>query len=536
MILKKIFLSVCASSLLSCCQKSIDRGAWVIPAKPEVNETGLTDFASGKFYLFDQETVNAYPDESPLAPWSSGTKLTDGKIDTKKGGRAVGWNSPVVSVTLDLGSVRPIEMIRVHAFCEQAASVLYPSTIDVFFTKDKGQTWGDTGASIIFTQKGDGQEWGMLAVSSISCRYVKLVLRAQKANSILLIDEIQALGPYKTDPKYVPKQGAYHGAFNNSTSFQDNTDPSIVVTHPKCPVDTYEALVGKQLSMMLWYQNMTDGRSFSEIKDVRDSYWGINYNGKHRFMIYGWLPVISSAQQAKGELDDYHKAYFAEVAMQDVREKGPVWFRPANEMNGGWVPYYNDPENYVKAWRRMYNIAEQYGVTAYNVFVWSPNSYDSPSSSTNRMALYYPGDIYVDWLGISCYPPSKKGIYLDENLRYPYTLVEAVKAISSEKPIMISEGGYSSNYGQSESFKDEAPFHDCDHLRWIREWFGLKDKEPRIKAVIWENHVNSVSGDRRIHRDADALSLYKKLVDDDYWLDQIPEEVHAEMENRKKIK
>ena len=63
---------------------------------------------------------------------------------------------------------------------------------------------------------------------------------------------------------------------------------------------------------------------------------------------------------------------------------GPIWFRPANEMNGSWTPYYGDPTNYVKAWRRMYNIAEQLGVTAYNVFVWSPNSVSMPGTGSKR--------------------------------------------------------------------------------------------------------------------------------------------------------
>ena len=80
---------------------------------------------------------------------------------------------------------------------------------------------------------------------------------------------------------------------------------------------------------------------------------------------YGWLPVIPTQQMANGELDDFHKSYFAEVAAQEVRDMGPIWFRPANEMNGSWTPYYGEPTNYGKAWRRMYNIAEQLGVDVY---------------------------------------------------------------------------------------------------------------------------------------------------------------------------
>lgn len=84
---------------------------------------------------------------------------------------------------------------------------------------------------------------------------------------------------------------------------------------------------------------------------------------------------------------------------------GPIWFRPANERMEAGLRITEIPPNYVKAWRRMYNIAEQLGVTAYNVFVWSPNSVSMPGTEANAMKNYYPGDMYVDWLGVSCYPP-----------------------------------------------------------------------------------------------------------------------------------
>ena len=42
--------------------------------------------------------------------------------------------------------------------------------------------------------------------------------------------------------------------------------------------------------------------------------------------------VNPNQQMANGELDDFHKSYFAEVAAQEVRDMGPIWFRPANKL------------------------------------------------------------------------------------------------------------------------------------------------------------------------------------------------------------
>jgi hypothetical protein len=92
------------------------------------------------------------------------------------------------------------------------------------------------------------------------------------------------------------------------------------------------------------------------------------------------------------------------------------------------------------------------------------------------------------------------------------------ESMSEEKPVMISEGGFGSA--------------DCDNKLWVQEWFELEKTHPRVKAVVWENH-NSGAYERRIHLDPEALALYKELVQNDYWLDEIPQEVLDEMVERK---
>ena len=98
--------------------------------------------------------------------------------------------------------------------------------------------------------------------------------------------------------------------------------------------------------------------------------------------------------------------------------------------------------------------------------------------------------------------------------------MQGIKQVSADKPIMTSEGGYSCT---------------CDHQRWVREWFKLKDEEPRVKAVVWEIHENEENGDRRLQSVPLALELYKELVQDPYWLDLIPDAVYSEIETRKNI-
>lgn len=489
------------------------------PDTPPAAETEeLTNFAAGKFYTIAAKALKGYEDTEALPPYTDGTKLTDEQTGTVADKTAaVGWQEKEIEIIVDLGSMRTVNTFAVHAIRDENFRIFYPRQIRLSCSSDR-ENWLPVRTPLHFASAEDSDAWTVEKSDDIRCRYIRLVVSSPSSGDdlITLIDEIKIMGKYVADPKYVPAEGCYHGAFNNGTSFANEgiTD--------KCPVATFETRVGKQLAIMLWYQNMKPGRSFSEIQRVREDYWGIDYDGKYRFMIYGWLPLISSAEWASGALDEYMISYFKEVASESVRNLGPIWFRPANEMNGSWTPYYGDPQSYIKAWRRMYNIAEQLGVTEYNVFVWSPNYASMPDKESNAMKKYYPGDIYVDWIGVSLYPPSLSDRFPEEQ-RYPYTSIQNILQISDDKPVMVTEGGYAIS----------STATNCDCERWVTEWFGLKDRVPRLKALIWENHVSGTNGDRRIQKHEGALNIYREKVADPYWLDKIPDEVYKEIERRR---
>ena len=518
---EKIIGMLAVMALTCSCAKGQDNSDTPLPGpseKPEVNLDGLTNFAAGKFYTVSAKPLGGYEDVESLLPYTDGTKLTDEVVGSLTNRVvAVGWQEKSVEILVDLGSKRTVSAFAVHAIRDENFLIFFPGSIQVSCSMDR-KNWSPVEKPLTFSSADGSDAWAILESDAMDCRYVRFSVAnsATKDTSVVLIDEVKVLGTYVPDPKYVPAEGCYHGAFNNGTSFADEG------IKDKCPVATFEQRVGKQLSIMLWYQSMEEGRNFAEIQDVRKNYWGIDYDGKYRFLIYGWLPVISTAEWASGALDEYMISYFSEVASKEVRDMGPIWFRPANEMNGSWTPYYGDPQTYVKAWRRMYNIAEQLGVTQYNVFVWSPNYVSMPDKESNAMTAYYPGDIYVDWLGVSLYPPSLSAQY-PEDLRYPYTSIEHILKVSENKPVMVTEGGYAIS----------STATNCDCERWVTEWFGLKDRVPRLKALIWENHVSGTNGDRRIQKHAGALEIYREKVQDPYWLDKIPDEVYEEIERRK---
>src|SRR5207247_7587356 len=77
------------------------------------------------------------------------------------------------------------------------------------------------------------------------------------------------------------------------------------------------------------------------------------------------------------------------------------------EMNGDWEPWSGAQNggssggaaSFRAAWHHIHDIFSEVG--AWNVvWVWSPNSGDLPHARWNHFSNYYPGDRYVDWVGI----------------------------------------------------------------------------------------------------------------------------------------
>jgi len=128
------------------------------------------------------------------------------------------------------------------------------------------------------------------------------------------------------------------------------------------------------------------------------------------------------------------------------------------EMNGDWFPWngkysgegnltgYGDPsypdgpEIFRDAYRHIIEIcAEQ---EADNItWFFHLDAYDWPEEIWNKPKYYYPGDSYIDWIGISTYgPQSKEDDYIRPNELLPHAL-EQLKKVTTNKPYAILEFG-----------------------------------------------------------------------------------------------
>lgn len=218
-----------------------------------------------------------------------------------------------------------------------------------------------------------------------------------------------------------------------------------------------------------------------------------------------WEPWTSDAQLepadyplrsiADGTFDDYIRQ-----SAQDAAAYGkPFFLRFAEEMNGGWFPWGagvngNTPEDYIAAWQHIVSVFRAEGADN-AVWVWSPNSeYDGLYPFSDL----YPGDEWVDWVGLDGYnwgSQELSGWRTFSDVFYPsYQTVTAL----TDKPLMIAEMASTELGG--------------DKAEWIRQGLltDLPTFMPRIRAVVWFNRDKET--DWRVESSATSLAAYQEVV------------------------
>jgi hypothetical protein len=184
-------------------------------------------------------------------------------------------------------------------------------------------------------------------------------------------------------------------------------------------------------------------------------------------------------------LDGKYDDYLIHLAQSFNEYDFPVLFRLNNEMNGEWVWYSShnvgkDTDLFIASWRYIYDLFKEQGVDNL-IFVWNPNEKSFPDFSYNDYLCYYPGNEYVDVVGLTAY--NTGNYYNGETWRsfseaYDHFYYDYAKRF--KHPMMITEFSCASAGGNK--------------TLWHKDMFNIINKYERIKiAVLWngQDHDNS---------------------------------------------
>ncbi len=194
----------------------------------------------------------------------------------------------------------------------------------------------------------------------------------------------------------------------------------------------------------------------------------------------------------------------------------PVYIRFGAEVNI-WNVRAN-PQEYIAAFRTVAELARQY--TTNTAMVWSVNTVSAWDIEMND---FYPGDEYVDWVGVSLYmqkyflgrndwPENEKFnevVFLSGRNADPVkALNEVMEKYGDRKPIMISESG-ASHYIRSVDEYD-TPWAKI-HLKKLYDYVPMV--YPQVKLIAYfDKVITAENNDYAFSTNEEMARLYKELV------------------------
>lgn len=259
-----------------------------------------------------------------------------------------------------------------------------------------------------------------------------------------------------------------------------------------------------QESIVSFYYNLTDSYSLE--------YWSYLYgqaleDGKHAFLVYLNFNNEGSdcAAFAGGSYDNKLIETFRYLSTMSF----PVFVRIGGEMN-----VWGDaaaPADFIAAYRHVAELARTYAPNA--ALVFSPNY-----SSAYRvdMDTFYPGDAYVDWVGVSLYYNRYHhsgdtardefygvGKYGDAMLNVQQTVN---LASLHNKPIIITEGGSSNKFDSGDNSAWAAE-------RMQKAYAYLPMVYPQIKAIVSSDYgVSWEQTDYTFYNNATVTAAYRTAI------------------------
>ncbi|MDD2715615.1 MAG: glycosyl hydrolase [Candidatus Wallbacteria bacterium] len=327
---------------------------------------------------------------------------------------------------------------------------------------------------------------------------------------------------YYTKKLLPPSNGIYFGAYPDFSGYPNETGFENAVTREK--VSDFEEIAGKPIIWAFFSKTFGDGFTFPsvEVKEIQAE---------------GVLPYIRLIPRSNVDACPEKKFTLSAIISgqfdkdlsafaRSAREvKAPLMIEFACEANGDWFPWnakwnggnnkdgygepdqYDGPERYRDAFRHIVKLfrAEK----ADNVtWFFHINNADSPDVAWNRFADYYPGDEYVDWVGVSVYGPLKPGDEWESFTSLMDKAYPKLCKLTKIKPLALLE------FGAYDDGSDKK-------ARWIAEALNsiIDKKYPRIQAVsywheIWQNDDQSVSN-LRLDSSPKVMDTFRKLIKND---------------------
>jgi hypothetical protein len=331
-----------------------------------------------------------------------------------------------------------------------------------------------------------GKDWG--AVDIQRAEQIRTIVEAYISTDKLEAVKKAAAPPAGKLAKYEPEYGVYIGMYSEQ-------EPAIGNFFTRT-----EGVYGKKHALYLAYSPYSE--SFPKQYATRAKEAGA---------------ALQIAWEPSGGLDEVVDNDHLRSWARAAKATGiPIFLRYASEMNGNWVPWHGDKAKYIEKFRLVHDVMAQ---EAPNVaMVWSPG--DVPVYSMHE---YYPGDDYVDWVGVSLYvEPYENGDPNQANMKGTSPverLDDLYRTYADRKPLMLSEAGVP-HYAR---IADES-VTDWALMNLSRLYEVMPHKYPRLKSITFFNvdAVNTLAKNNYLLSSEPAMKkAYTSIISDPYYLSKV---------------
>lgn len=207
-----------------------------------------------------------------------------------------------------------------------------------------------------------------------------------------------------------------------------------------------------------------------------------------------WLPYTGDEQTTPttitrrirdGEYDEivewWADALSAWLRAEDQVGSRRCYFRPFPEMNGDWLPWSvledGDERPFIDAWRHVHDILMGEIASSERIqWLWNPNATEHGAVRTEAC---YPGDSYVDWIGIDGYNWGDSRPSSD--WQSPAAVFEPMRsrlAALTDKPLAIPEFGTTS--------RKNGEWDVAAKREWIQDMFAYLEAND-VRMHCWFN-------------------------------------------------
>lgn len=246
-----------------------------------------------------------------------------------------------------------------------------------------------------------------------------------------------------------------------------------------------ESTLGKQMNIVA---------TFTGWPDAFPTYLGtVCASDPNKSLLIFW-------ENYRHSLDDIiagtYDPYIDSFAKQTADYRCPVIISLFHEMNGNWDDWdgtleNNSPAKIIAAWHHIHDRFAAAGVT--NVrWAWAVNNVSIPDIPGNQPEDYYPGDAYVDFVGVDGFN------FGDPWMTFAQVFDTAISRVQKyHKPIYIFSTG-------------SAP--GSEKAEWITQGLGSCIKTySNVKGWVWFN-LNGGGANWLIDSDDASFAAFKKVI------------------------